>query len=62
MAVDKLVEKTVAEETDGGAATMSRTRMGDLLVERGVLTQGQLEECLALQRNSPAKATLRRTT
>jgi type IV pilus assembly protein PilB len=55
MAVDKLVEKTVAEETDGGAATMSRTRMGDLLVERGVLTQGQLEECLALQRNSPGE-------
>ena len=55
MAVDKLAEKTVAEETGGGAATMSRTRMGDLLVERGIVTHGQLEECLALQRNSPGE-------
>jgi len=28
-------------------------RMGDYLVQRGVLTRAQLEECLALQRSSP---------
>ncbi|HUU93526.1 MAG TPA: ATPase, T2SS/T4P/T4SS family [Phycisphaerae bacterium] len=30
-------------------------RMGDYLVERGVLTRAQLEECLALQKSSPGE-------
>ncbi|MBM4019432.1 MAG: type II/IV secretion system protein [Planctomycetes bacterium] len=45
---------------DGGqnlseATKTLRPRMGDLLVERAVLTRGQLEECLALQRSSPGE-------
>jgi len=30
-------------------------RMGDLLVDRGTITQAQLEECLALQKSSPGE-------
>jgi type IV pilus assembly protein PilB len=33
----------------------SRKRMGDLLVQRGLLSQGQLEECLGLQKSSPGE-------
>ncbi len=41
----------------GGAETAvistgTRPRMGDLLVERGIVTRAQLEECLALQKSS----------
>ena len=32
-----------------------RVRMGDLLVERGVITRAQLEECLVLQKSSPSE-------
>jgi len=32
-----------------------RLRMGDLLVERNVITRAQLEECLALQKSSPGE-------
>jgi type IV pilus assembly protein PilB len=54
MAVDGIADKT-AVATEDGAATTTRVRMGDLLVERGVLTHGQLEECLGLQRSSPGE-------
>ena len=32
-----------------------RVRMGDLLVERNVITRAQLEECLVLQKSSPSE-------
>jgi type IV pilus assembly protein PilB len=32
-----------------------RPRMGDLLVERGIITRAQLEECLTLQKSSPSE-------
>jgi len=45
---------------DGGAATeeapaTGRRRMGDALIERGILTASQLKECLALQKSSPGE-------
>jgi type IV pilus assembly protein PilB len=37
------------------AAKPRRTRMGDLLVERGTITRAQLEECLVIQKSSPGE-------
>ena len=34
---------------------VTRRRIGDLLVDRGIITQAQLEECLALQKSSPGE-------
>jgi type IV pilus assembly protein PilB len=55
MVVDELKgnQQTVAAQTLAEPGKPTRLRMGDLLVERGILTRGQLEECLALQRSSP---------
>jgi type IV pilus assembly protein PilB len=57
MAVDVPVDNPVTAQTpppaEGGKN--ARPRMGDLLVERGTLTLGQLQECLALQRSSPGE-------
>jgi type IV pilus assembly protein PilB len=44
-----------AEDAVPAPAPGRRLRMGDLLVERGVLTKGQLDECLALQKSSPGE-------
>jgi len=55
MAVDGVAETTVVQGDGGEASVAARVRMGDLLVERGILTHGQLEECLALQRSSPGE-------
>ena len=57
MAVDVPVDNPVTAQppppAEGGKN--ARPRMGDLLVERGTLTLGQLQECLALQRSSPGE-------
>ncbi|MBE3100389.1 MAG: type II/IV secretion system protein [Planctomycetes bacterium] len=57
MAVDVPVDNPVTAPppppAEGGKN--ARPRMGDLLVERGTLTLGQLQECLALQRSSPGE-------
>ena len=57
MAVDVSVDNPVTAQppppTEAGKN--ARPRMGDLLVERGTLTIGQLQECLALQRSSPGE-------
>jgi len=37
------------------AAPVCRKRMGDQLVDRGIVTLAQLEECLALQKSSPGE-------
>jgi len=48
-----------AEHPDGAGTPEKPSgrgfRMGDYLVERGVLTRAQLEECLALQKSSPGE-------
>jgi len=36
-------------------AKPARPRMGDILMERGLLTRAQLEECLTLQKSSPGE-------
>jgi type IV pilus assembly protein PilB len=38
-----------------GPGKKHRLRMGDLLVERGIITRAQLEECLTLQKSSPSE-------
>jgi type IV pilus assembly protein PilB len=43
--------ETPPETHVGGSAT----RMGDILVERGLVTRAQLEECLVLQKTSPGE-------
>ena len=57
MVVDVSVDNPVTAQppppTEAGKN--ARPRMGDLLVERGILTVGQLQECLALQRSSPGE-------
>ena len=55
MVVDGTIEKNAVEIADYTPAKTPPVRMGDLLVERGILTHGQLEECLALQRSSPGE-------
>jgi type IV pilus assembly protein PilB len=55
MAIDEMDAKTAADEAGTLAGATVLPRMGDLLVERGVLTHGQLQECLALQRSSPGE-------
>ena len=55
MVVDGTAEKNAVEIADDTLAKTPPVRMGDLLIERGVLTHGQLEECLTLQRSSPGE-------
>ncbi|MCX5674444.1 MAG: GspE/PulE family protein [Planctomycetota bacterium] len=57
MAVDVPVDNPVTAQPPppAEAGKNARPRMGDLLVERGTLTLGQLQECLALQRSSPGE-------
>jgi type IV pilus assembly protein PilB len=55
MVVDGIAEKNAVEIADDTPAMTPPVRMGDLLIERGILTHGQLEECLTLQRSSPGE-------
>jgi len=57
MVVDVSVDNPVTAQPPppAEAGKNARPRMGDLLVERGILTVGQLQECLALQRSSPGE-------
>jgi type IV pilus assembly protein PilB len=55
MVVDGTAEKNAVEVADDTPAKTPPVRMGDLLIERGILTHGQLDECLTLQRSSPGE-------
>jgi type IV pilus assembly protein PilB len=51
----RTTETVATAEAPGGIAKATTARLGDLLIQRGQVTQAQLEECLTLQKTSPGE-------